>query len=105
MTALEILFHPIWVLVWHWGAGVFIIIALIAGFVWVPAILVPKQYWLYAAGAVALVLVAYGVGIVDQKHLDAAQEKVIDTKVDNAVTKSGTPASKASPDRWDRKDY
>ena len=95
-------FAGAWALIWHWGAGVAIIILCLALAYFSPLY---KKYFLYTAGAVALILVAYGVGIADQAARAHAQQKVIIEHVDEVVKESQDKKNTDNPDRYDRRDY
>ena len=95
-------FAGAWALAWHWGAGVALIIGLLAAAYFSPLY---KRYFLYAAAVVALCLVSYGVGIADQHQREAAQQKVVIQYVDRVVAKTKTKKAQHRPDKWDRKNY
>ena len=95
-------FAGAWALAWHWGAGVFIILACLALAYFSPLY---KKWFLIAAGIVALLLIAYGVGIADQHQREAAQQKVVIQYVDRFVAKTKTKKAQHRPDKWDRKNY
>jgi len=94
-----------WSLIFHWGAGVAIIILCLIFAYFSPLY---KSYALWAAAAVALVLVAYGVGIADESHRCDAKNIVatrhIKAVVDKAVTHTKTKKARKAVDPWDTKD-
>lgn len=89
-------------LVWHWGAGVAIIILLLAAAYFSPLY---KKWFLGAAAVVALCLASYGVGIADQAARAKAQQLVVIEHVDKVVAGTKTKRAIARKDKWDRKDY
>ena len=95
-------FAGAWALAWHWGAGVFIILACLALAYFSPLY---KKWFLIAAGTVALLLIAYGVGIADQAARAHAQQKIIIEHVDEIVKESQDKKNTDKPDKWDRGDY
>ena len=95
-------FAGAWALIWHWGAGVAIVILCLAAAYFSPLY---KKYFLYAAGCVAWCLIFYGIGIADQHQREAAQQKVVIQYVDRVVAKTKTKKAQHRPDTWDRKNY
>jgi len=63
-----------WTVVWHWGAGVGLIILLLAAAYFSPF---AKRYFVYAAVVVAAVMTIYGFGLTDEKKICAAQTKYV----------------------------
>ena len=102
MFLINEVFAGAWSLLFHWGAGVAIIILLLALAYFSPLY---KSYFLYAAGIIALLLVAYGVGIADEASRVHAQQKVIIEHVDAVVKESQDKKNTDIPDRYDRRDY
>jgi hypothetical protein len=102
MFLIQEAFAGAWSLVWHWGAGVAIIILCLAAAYFSPLY---KKYFLGAAAVVALLLVAYGVGIADQASREQAQQKVIIKYVDRVVANTKTPKARKRPDKWDNRNY
>ena len=95
-------FAGAWALVWHWGAGVAVILMCLAAAYFSPLY---KKYFLWTAAIVALGLVSYGSGIADQHMREVAQQKVIIKYVDHIVIRSHTKRALAQHDRWDRQEY
>ena len=102
MSLVQEAFAGAWALVWHWGAGVAVVILLLAAAYFSPLY---KKYFLWAAGVVILCLIAYGVGIADQHVREEAQQKVIIKYVDRVVAATKTPKAHRRTDKWDRKEY
>jgi hypothetical protein len=102
MFLIQEAFAGAWALIFHWGAGVALIILCLALAYFSPLY---KKYFLYAAGVIALLLVAYGVGIADQHSREKAQQKVIIDHVDEVVKESQDKKNTDHPDRWNNKDY
>lgn len=97
-------FAGAWSLVWHWGAGVAIVILCLAAAYFSPLY---KIWFLGAAGIVALCLVSYGVGIADQEARCKA-ELVLGTKhinqvVTKAIKSTKTKKAKARVDKWNQR--
>ena len=102
MYLLQELFAGAWSLIWHWGAGVAIIILCLLAAYFSPLY---KVYFLYAAGGVAMLLFAYGAGIADQEHRCEAQNIIatrhINAVVDKAVKHTKTKNARRAVDPWD----
>lgn len=99
---ISFLLAPIWALVWHWGAGIGVIILLLAGAYFSPFY---KKWFIIAAVVVAGFLVGYGAGIIDANRLNTAKEAATNAKVDSTVNRTATPQSRGLNDPWDRRDY
>lgn len=76
------LFAATWTLVWHWGAGVGLVILLLAAAYFSPF---AKQWFVFAAGVVVAAMCIYGWGIKDEKV-------VCDSKVKYVYVRSHTAA-------------
>jgi high-affinity Fe2+/Pb2+ permease len=95
-------FAGAWALIWHWGAGVAIIILLLIAWYFSARVASPfSKYFLYAAVVIALMLVAYGVGIADEAQRAQAQQRVIIKYVDRVVDRTKTPRYRARKDPYD----
>jgi hypothetical protein len=86
----------------HQGIGGVLFAAFLAGAWFVPLL---RKYFVGAALIVLAFMIAEDIGIVDANKITAAKEKIVITKVDNAVAKSKTPAVMHKKDPWDRKEY
>ena len=95
-------FAGAWSLIFHWGAGVALIIGLLALAYFSPLY---KKAFLLSAGVVALCLVAYGVGIADEASRAEAKQKIIIQYVDRVVANTKTPRARKRPDKWDNRKY
>lgn len=85
----------VWPLVAHAGAGGVLIAGLLAAAYFSPVF---KKELVYAAIVVAVALFVYGVGVHDEKTKRDAEQQVINTKVDKAVTDAKSSTSK---DKYD----
>jgi len=83
--SIELFVAGLWVLVWHWGFGIGVIVCLIAAAWFLP---VWRKEFSYSAVVVAAVLVGYTVGIHDEKTHRDAQAAIVQKQVDQAVEQS-----------------
>jgi hypothetical protein len=106
MFLVQEFFAGAWSLIWHWGAGVAIIILCLAAAYFSPLY---KKYFLGAAAVVALCLAAYGTGIADQEARCKAElilgTKHINQVVTKAIKSTKTKKAKARADKWNNKDF
>ena len=89
-------------MVLHQGIGAVLVIGFLAAAYFSPVF---KKDFFYAALIVAAFLFAEDIGIHDEKKHTAAQEQLVEKKVDTSVAKAKSPAVLRKKDPWNRKDY
>lgn len=87
--------HGVWPLVAHAGSGGLLILGLLAAAYFSPVF---KKEFVYAAGAIALALSVFAVGVHDEKVKRDAADQRVQTNVDAAVQDAVTSKQK---DRFD----
>ncbi len=101
MFIFEWLFAGVWAEVWKFGLGIGLIILCLAGAYFSP---LGKKDFLWAAVVVAVSLVLYSRGVLDQSARCAAQAAVVDRNVTVTVTNAGKNLKKWK-DPYDRPNY
>lgn len=102
---LHMTFAGVWSFVWHWGAGVAVIILCLAGIFFseqIPLIgpwLGRERHWLWTVIiGTSLLLGGQYIGAHDANNRCTQQKIVVKETVVKEVTKTKTPASLAAPD-------
>lgn len=97
-----------WAFAWHWGVGVFSIIALVAGAIFSQSIPLIGPYlhevrkdMLWAAAGIALFLGGQWVGAHDAANRCDKKAVVIEKIVKQVVKGTTTPKAKTQKDKWD----
>lgn len=83
--------QSVWPLISHAGSGGLLIAGLLAAAYFSPVF---KKEFVYAAGAIAIALFVYGVGVHDEKVKRDAREQQVQTDVDTAVKDAVTSRKK-----------
>lgn len=86
--------HALWMSVWQWGLGVFLIIACVAAAYFLP---VGKQYFIGAAVLVGIVLVIFGWGQRTEKVICDARVKYVYLRDHPKVNPRTAFAKKSAP--------
>jgi hypothetical protein len=100
--ALDSLFDGLWDMIWKEGLGIGLIICFLLAAWFSPVF---KKDFFYAAVITGVLLVVFNFGIKSESKHTVAQEKVVNTTVDNAVKRSKTPAVRRAKDPWDNPKY
>ncbi len=95
--AIQSFFAGTWSLIWHQGLGIGIIICLLLAAYFSP---LWKRDFFWAAIVVGAFLLAEDLGIHDEAKHVAAQEQVLDKKINTVVKKAKSPKVQASHDPW-----
>jgi hypothetical protein len=102
MTALHWVFAGLWAEVWKWGIGIGLVILLLAAAYFSPLY---KKYFLFAAVAVVIVLVAYTKGVSDENKRCVAQQVVVKQHVTAAVNYAKSKKALHARDPYNSRHY
>ena len=92
----------LWAEVWKWGLGVGLVILLLTAAYFSP---IAKKYFVFAAVAVVIVMLAYTRGVYDQSNRCVAQQKVVTEQVTAAVKTAHTKKALHARDPYNSRRY
>lgn len=98
----EHFFAGTWNLIFHWGIGLGILAAFILAAIFSPVF---KRDFVYCAIVIGVFLLAMYIGTRDEAKHNAAQQAVVNKRVEDVVKGTETPKARASTDKWDRPNY